>query len=98
METLTYQKVNKKALQVYDTMHLFISTDSDETDVQAYSHSQGDWEILKHKSGLLWTISTELLDGKIRQGRGHMVIDNPPLTPYDLWQWATDIGYLPQDL
>lgn len=98
MGTLTYQPVNKRALQIYDVMHLLIPTNDDERGVVLYSHSQADNERLKHKSGLLWTIPTEILSGQISIVGGYQEIDKPPQTPYDLWQWATGYGYLPKEL
>jgi len=98
MNQYTYQPCNPKALLIYDVMHLFIPTDSDEREVELYSHSQGDWQELKHKHGLLWTIPTEILSGGRRCGNGYVYIDNPPKTPYDLWQWATGMGYIPQEV
>ena len=96
--SLIHRPVNRKALQLYHCLHLFIPSDGDEEDVRVYSHSQGDWEELKHQKGWLWTIPTEILEGRISHYGGYAIIDNPPQTPYDLWQWATRYGYMPTEL
>jgi len=98
MNPFAHLPVNKRALQLYDVMHLLIPDDGDENDVAVYNHSQGDWNVLKSKSGLLWTIPTEILDGCIPTPRGYKLTDNPPQTAYQLWQWATGMGYLPEQL
>ena len=88
----------KCALQIYHCFHLFIPEGGDERDVQIYSHSQGDWEILKHKKGLLWTLPISLLDGRIENGKHTTCLQNKLDTPEDLWQFASGYGFMPVEI
>jgi hypothetical protein len=87
--------INTKALQIYDVFHLFIPEYGDETNVQVYSHSQGDWEILKHKRGQIWTLPTSLFSD-YNFIWNHEGWEN--WTPEDWWQYATGVGCLPKTL
>jgi len=87
--------INTKALQIYDVFHLFIPEYGDEENVQVYSHSQGDWEILKHKRGQLWTLPTSLFSDP-NFTWNHPGWEN--WTPEDWWQYATCYGIMPKTL
>ena len=104
MEIGSYQKyqeamkggkeLNIKGLKVYDAFHLFIPKGKDERDVECYDHSQGNWEILKHKKGQMWTLPTRLFNDP------NFTLNHPGWehwTAYDWWQYATAMGYMPQD-
>jgi len=69
--------------------------DGDARNVYAYSHSQGDWEILKHRQGLLWTIPTKLFNDRnfIASQEGWQDWEAK-----DWWQYATSFGYMPYQL
>jgi len=80
-----------EALKIYDCFHLFIENDKDENNVELYSHSQADNDILRFKHGAMWTLPTSLFDDP----NFWLNFSNwKNWTANDWWQYAVCVGYM----
>jgi len=89
------KEVRTMGLRTYHVFHLFIEKDEDERNVKLLSHSQGDWDRIRSKQGLIWSIPTDIFDDP------NFYLNYPDYEKWsakDWWEWAVGQGYMPREL